>query len=253
MPRKARDLSEIDVYHVGLKGNNDQIVFYDDEDRAKFVESLFFASAEFKVGLAAWVLMSNHVHFLLHGESSDFAKMIESFSARYVQWVNKKHERHGKLFSGRYYSKAVNTSAEYVQTVAYIFNNPVAASMIEEPQDYEWSNFKDLIDGNDKPAIKLVSLFSTLEEIVRVTQQGSKKKLSRRAEESIEVFPIPRVTDDEILSILKTRFSEEEICKIPEMQENIQRALVEELFDAGSNVNQISRVTGLSRRKLSYL
>ena len=125
--------------------------------------------------------------------------------------------------------------------------------MIEEPQDYEWSNFKDLIDGNDKPAIKLVSLFSTLEEIVRVTQQGSKKKLSRRAEESIEVFPIPRVTDDEILSILKTRFSEEEICKIPEMQENIQRALVEELFDAGSNVNQISRVTGLSRRKLSYL
>ena len=121
MPRKARDLSEIDVYHVGLKGNNDQIVFYDDEDRAKFVESLFFASAEFKVGLAAWVLMSNHVHFLLHGESSDFAKMIESFSARYVQWVNKKHEIRKTFFrallfqSGKYKRRICPNGRLYIQ------------------------------------------------------------------------------------------------------------------------------------------
>ena len=40
MPRKAREKSENGIYHIILRGNGRQEIFYDDEDFIRFIETL---------------------------------------------------------------------------------------------------------------------------------------------------------------------------------------------------------------------
>ena len=64
MPRHARKKSESGIYHIMLRGINRQVIFEDEEDNLKFLETLknYKAISEYKI--FAYCLMSNHVHLL---------------------------------------------------------------------------------------------------------------------------------------------------------------------------------------------
>ena len=64
MPRQARRKSESGIYHIMLRGINKQVIFEDEEDNFKFLETLkkYKAISEYKI--FAYCLMSNHVHLL---------------------------------------------------------------------------------------------------------------------------------------------------------------------------------------------
>ncbi len=71
MPRAPRRKSESGIYHIMLRGINQQIIFEDDEDYFKFIETLekYKAISGYKV--FAYCLMSNHIHILLKVERED--------------------------------------------------------------------------------------------------------------------------------------------------------------------------------------
>ena len=59
MPRQPRQKSESGIYHIMLRGINKQIVFEDDEDYLKFVETLEKYKAVSGYKVFAYCLMSN--------------------------------------------------------------------------------------------------------------------------------------------------------------------------------------------------
>ena len=253
MGYKKREVSSLNVYHVGLKGNKSQVIFFDDDDKFYFLKALFNASDEYGVGIAAWVLMNNHVHLLLHGSLAAISSLIQSVSASYVQKFNCRNYQDGKLWGGRYHSSAVNGKDEYEQVAAYIFNNPVRAGIVEVAEDYEWSNFNDLLLGYEDDAEVQIIEVSTVERIITITRENSWKNLSRAQKERLEIFPKARITDDELLTFLNENTSREKLVHATELPASEQQALVEMLLDYGSNTSQISRVTGLTRRQISLL
>ena len=84
MPRQARCFSESEYYHVMIRGINKQDIFYDDEDRERFSETMQRFSVETVVGIIAWCLMSNHVHLLLFSSDKKENKLSYGMAGKTV-------------------------------------------------------------------------------------------------------------------------------------------------------------------------
>lgn len=150
MPRTARKISEYNLYHIVLKGNNSQQIFYDDYDYIMFLTVLKDACDKYKISIIAYCLMSNHVHLMLKCDENNIATMFKAFGASFVYRYNKKYDRTGGIFNGRYYSKAINDNEYFSAVLKYIHYNPVKAGVCEDIDEYKWSSYnsyKNIIDG----------------------------------------------------------------------------------------------------------
>lgn len=249
MPRHAREDCGSDIYHVGLKGNNSQNLFYDDEDRLKFLQVLFRACEEYEVGLAAWVLMDNHTHFLMHGNIDVLCRLFKSVGPSYVQWFHGKYSDSGRFFAERFYSKGIVGCEQYCKVVAYIFNNPIRAKMVTSAKDYEWTNCNDVMLGYDDEAISLMNRVVNVEEVIQLTMQ----QVECANDDFLQVFPRRRMTDAKLIEELRDIISAKEIKNLSSFPAETQAKVVQKALELGGNMNQVARITGLSRRKIAML
>jgi len=87
--------------------------------------------------------MTNHVHLLVTPRQEWAAsKMMKDLGQHYVQDFNRSNRRTGTLWEGRFRSSVVD-SQQYLFTLhRYIELNPVRASMVVHPSQYEWSSYR---------------------------------------------------------------------------------------------------------------
>ena len=250
MPRRARDFNDAAFHNVGIKGNNSQVVFFDDEDRMYFLKYLFRACDVYKTGLSVWTLMDNHVHMILHGDATNFTSLFKSLGASYVRWFNNKHGRTGKLWNGRFYIQGIYNPASYARVAAYIFNNPVAAKMVQRPEDYNWSNCYDVSLRYDEEAIGLIDEICDVDFILDLTHKKAFSQTETSKISDLDVFVSSRPKDADILEKLKNCIGDESLANVINLPEDEQNRIINILFEIGSYENQIARITGLSRRKV---
>jgi REP element-mobilizing transposase RayT len=162
MPRQARIYSETGIYHIMLRGNEKRIIFLDDEDRKRFIYTLFVKAYEEKSDIYAYCLMDNHVHLLLHEDGANIARLMKRINVSFVYYFNKKYKRVGHLFQDRYKSEIVDNEYYLLAAVRYIHNNPVKAGIVSCPEEYLWSSYCDYINKkrNEVVVDKILNLFS---------------------------------------------------------------------------------------------
>ena len=143
MGRPAR-LHPIGVpQHIIQRGNNRQICFLSKSDVAAYANSLLESSKKYQVDIHAWVFMTNHVHLLASPRKEGaLSRMMQSIGCSYARYFNKKHERTGTLWEGRYRSCIVQTEVYLLRCYRYIELNPVRAGMVSDPADYGWSSYR---------------------------------------------------------------------------------------------------------------
>jgi putative transposase len=143
MPRKPR-VSIIGVAeHIIQRGNNRQAIFTHDSDMKAYITWLKEYAEKFNVDIHAWVLMTNHVHLLCTPNSSSaVSSMMQSLGRKYVQYFNRRYERSGTLWEGRFRSSLVQSEKYLLQVYQYIELNPVRAGMVNNPSDYSWSSYQ---------------------------------------------------------------------------------------------------------------
>ena len=107
MPRAARIKSKSRIYHIIMRGINRQTLFEDEEDCAKFIQTLqkYREICEYK--LYAYCLMGNHLHVLLKEDNEPLETVMRRICGSYVLWYNKKYDRVGYLFQDRFKSEPV--------------------------------------------------------------------------------------------------------------------------------------------------
>lgn len=90
----------------------------------------------------AYCLMTNHVHLLLtpYTEGGCTA-LMRDLGQRYVQYFNRRHERTGALWEGRFRSCIVESARYVLGCYRYIEMNPVRAGMVDHPSGYLWSSY----------------------------------------------------------------------------------------------------------------
>lgn len=145
MPRYPRTLSSSNFYHVMIRGNAKSIIFIDDEDRNYFLDTLARMKRGNRYKIHAYCLMNNHVHLLLEEQDDPLARAMKRINVSYVYYFNKKYNRVGHLFQGRFRSEAIEDDTYLLAAARYIHNNPVKAGIVKKPDKYQWSSYKDYI------------------------------------------------------------------------------------------------------------
>jgi putative transposase len=91
-------------------------------------------------------------HLRRMGSLPEFVKAVKQCLS---QWYNKRHDREGTLWEGRFHSAVVGgegeegTAAVLKVVAAYIDLNPVRAGMVADPKDYQWSSYGAAAGRND--------------------------------------------------------------------------------------------------------
>jgi putative transposase len=143
-----RDFGFGEFYHLYNRGTEKRDIFLDDVDYRRFTSLLYFANSEKPadlklqgrtlyervedregkplVELAAYCLMPNHFHLLVRACSEDgISRYIQKVSTGYTMYFNKRYDRSGTLFQGKFKASHVATDRYLSYLIAYIHLNPV--------------------------------------------------------------------------------------------------------------------------------
>jgi putative transposase len=102
----------------------------------------------------AYVLMTNHVHLLLSATDREGPSVLmRRLGQHYVQYFNRRHERSGTLWEGRFRSSLVDNEHYLLICQRYIELNPVRAGIVEAPERYPWSSYRANACGADDPLL----------------------------------------------------------------------------------------------------
>ena len=155
-------------YHVTARGDNRQRIFYDERDRRHFLELIGEMSERHAVQVHAYVLMDNHYHLLVCTPHANLSAAVQWLNVAYSVWWNRRHDRVGHVFQGRFKAVVVESGEWVLACSLYIHLNPVAvgslalsknqkraeahglvqapeslcAERLERLRNYPWSSFR---------------------------------------------------------------------------------------------------------------
>ncbi len=106
-----------------------------------------FLENEKLVEIISYCLMPTHIHLLLkqvaeNGISIYMGRILNS----YAKYFNTKYKRKGPLWESRFKSIEVETKEELYHLTRYIHLNPVTAYLVENPEDWNFSSYKEFIN-----------------------------------------------------------------------------------------------------------
>lgn len=127
-------------YFLSSSHLENRIWFRDDEDFKAGMNFVALAAAHCGVALLVFVLMSNHVHFLLAANYEMEAREFFSYFKKvYSQYLNRKYRTLRFLRENVLDCQEVLALKEHLERViAYILMNPVAANIVLHPVQYPW-------------------------------------------------------------------------------------------------------------------
>ncbi len=160
MPRKPRIHYPGAFYHVMLRGNAKQAIFFDNSDRCRLCLFLQEAVERFFCEIHAFCFMGNHVHLAIQVTKIPLSKIIQNVAYRYAQWINQKYSRVGHLFQGRFKAILVDSDSYLSSLVKYIHLNPVRAKLITDLKEAWWSSHETYLGNNEYPWVTTESVLN---------------------------------------------------------------------------------------------
>ncbi|GAB4112575.1 MAG: hypothetical protein Kow00103_02290 [Candidatus Caldatribacteriota bacterium] len=146
MPRAARIISCTGIYHIIIRGINQQNIFSSDNDYKKFLHILSKCCRKSACEIYAYCLMSNHIHLLLKEGLEPLATIMKKIGTSYVSYYNWQYNRKGHLFQDRYKSEPVEDETYFLTVLRYIHQNPKKAGITENLDSYPWSSYLEYLE-----------------------------------------------------------------------------------------------------------
>lgn len=171
-----------EYYHLYNRGNGKQKIFHDKEDYQHFIFLLYILNTDKNielrklkedsvenlnnekiVSIGAYVLMPNHFHILITEKvGKGISRFMQKVSTAYVMYYNKKYNRSGSLFEGKFKSQHLNTDSYLKYVFSYIHLNPVKLvnktwkekgvkdkkHTLDYLESYEYSSYLDYLGKN---------------------------------------------------------------------------------------------------------
>jgi len=151
MPRSPRIHAPGALYHVTLRGNHRQDIFFTLDDRSLLTRILREIIDECGAQLHAYCYMTNHVHALLQVSNTPLSRIMLLVAGRYARRVQARLQTTGHLFEKRYHALLVDADQYLLALLRYIHLNPVRANLVASPDDYPWSSHHAYLGTRTEP------------------------------------------------------------------------------------------------------
>ncbi|HKQ25100.1 MAG TPA: transposase [Burkholderiales bacterium] len=130
------------LYHLTARGDRQEPIFEDDDDRLVFLDLLAKEVLQQGWILYAFCLMANHYHLLLETPEPNLVQGMRRLNGVYTQAFNRRYRRVGHVLQGRYKSILVDKDDFYFPELCrYVVLNPVRARMVISIEDWHWSSY----------------------------------------------------------------------------------------------------------------
>ena len=253
MSKIHRIFSISNIYHIIIKGTDDNDIFYSNDDRQAFLERLKICTQKYKFQILAYCLMSNHVHLVIKVDKKFLSKSIQSLTIRYASYFNKKYDHKGPFVQNRFKSKNIENLDYFLKVCRYVHRNPEKAG-IAKTFNYKWSSYNEYINeekiinkhilmhyynNNINDFIEYTNTYENIDEI-----------------ENIADFELDsRIKDEDLVEIILRKFllnSANEISSFFKDKNN--RVELRKLKNInGLSISQISRVTRVNRASIKKI
>jgi REP element-mobilizing transposase RayT len=130
------------VYHLTSRGNARQKVFFTDDDRQLFLDTLAQVVSRYGWICHAYCLMANHYHLLVETPKANLSIGMRQLNGIYTQSFNRRHRRVGHLFQGRFKAILVEKESYLLELCRYIVLNPVRVKGGAEMGAWKWSSYR---------------------------------------------------------------------------------------------------------------
>ncbi len=139
------------LYHVTSRGNARQPIYLDEQDFDLLLEVLSKVCERFNWVIHSYCLMTNHYHLLVETPDGNLSKGMRQLNGVYTQRFNRKHQRVGHLYQGRYKAVLVDKESYLLEVGRYILLNPIRAHMVDSPEEYQWSSWHAIMREEKAP------------------------------------------------------------------------------------------------------
>jgi len=137
--------------HVMARGNGRMQIFLDDVDYLKFVHLLADVVERFELECLNYCLMPNHYHVTLRPTRPTLSEAVRTLNGGYGQWWNKRHDRVGHVFQGRFKDQIVQREGYLLALCRYVALNPVRAQLVARPEEWKWSSYAGTVGVASAP------------------------------------------------------------------------------------------------------
>ncbi len=120
------------------------------------------------VEIFTFCFMPNHIHLLIKQTKDEgITKFMRKFGTGYANYFNKKYNRKGYLFQGRFKTIHIKTDRQLKIVFVYIHTNPISLiepkwkeigiknmeKVIEFLKNYKWSSYSDYLGKKNFPSV----------------------------------------------------------------------------------------------------
>lgn len=153
MPRRLRLHLPGGFYHVTLRGNHQQAIFFAECDRTLLNMIVARSMERFCARLHAYCWMANHIHMVIQVGAVPLASPMRQIASEFARAMQAKLETTGHFFERRYNAVLVDSDSYLLELLRYVHLNPVRAGVVREVSQYAWSSHHAYIGARCEPWI----------------------------------------------------------------------------------------------------
>ena len=175
MARKPRVDFPGALYHVIARGNRRAVIIHDDDDATAYLERLERYRVRDGCTLYAYVLMHNHVHLLLETSEHPLARTMQTLQFTFSQYYNRRYDKTGHVFQGRYQAILCDRDAYLLELVRYLHLNPARIRTPLNPWTYPWSSHRAYLGQAGPVQVKTTPVLTVFHRQLGPARQAYRK------------------------------------------------------------------------------
>ena len=136
-------------HHIFNRGARKDLIFFDDNDRRRWIAILIDVCAKRGVEIHAYCLMGNHFHLIVRSRGA-IHDVIRDVCSRYVKGFNLRHGLDGPLHRSPYRNVIIESDEHFMTLSRYVHRNPV--DIHRGPLErYRWSSYRHFLNPDSAP------------------------------------------------------------------------------------------------------
>lgn len=122
------------------------------------------------VQLIAYCLMPTHIHLILKQiQTNGISIFLNNTLNSYTRYFNTCHKRKGPLWEQRFKNVLVENDEQLLHLTRYIHLNPVTASLVKKPEEWQFSSFLEYLGTNSQRSI------CSFDDLLKISPKEYKK------------------------------------------------------------------------------